>query len=81
MEPTRSQGTSQSHHDHETKPAGMCPECARRFGVIVTSTNQIAGHLDGDYAEAATGVQLIWTLNKHLSRIADALEKIAGGAA
>lgn len=65
------------YHNHETVIEG-CPGCKSRFGTIAATTNEINGMLAGDYAEAAALVQLVFTLNRHLDRIATALE---GGAA
>jgi len=73
------------HHDHPTKPKNQCPSCTQRFGMVVTSTTEISKMLgeagkETEYAEAAALIQLVWTVNKNLDRIASALEKLGGAA-
>lgn len=80
MESTSSQTQSQVHHSHPTKPKDFCAACSQRFGTVVMTTNEIAGMLDDSHpVEAAALVQLVWTSNKHLDRIATALEALAEG--
>ena len=81
MEPTRSDQGGQVHHTHPTKPRDECPACTQRFGVVVTTTNSIAAMLSDDApVESAALVQLVWVTNKHLDRIATALENMGGAA-
>ena len=60
--------------EHTHAKVTGCPGCMSRFGTIAATANEIEHVLSGEFAEAAVLVQLVFTLNKHLDRIATVLE-------
>jgi len=70
-------------HNHPAPKEG-CPGCLHRFGTVIGTTAEISAMLDSTGMDndpvAVALVQLVWSTNRHLDRIATAIEKLGGAA-